>query len=128
MKNLPENVIFIIYSFACEKPSKKLLNDIEQRYINKKIEDFNISVTDKWHYHNEEFYNNYGHWESGIGLQDYINQTMDTNTLLQWIDIFKNCKCCVRHSRDIKNKNCCRCTCPCRHYGRTIYRVLVNRP
>lgn len=130
---LPHDIIMLIGNFAAYRLTNNDLCEIKHKYADITLKRYNKNFRDKWIDYNYTY-------DFEIDLDDYLyNYT--TKTQLEFIlDGFIKCECCQRHSYSGKVRNIPKnesndiichytnkqCSCPCRHNGRVILRILEN--
>ena len=136
---LPYNIIIIIGEYAAYRLNKDDLIEIKHKYADITLKRFNKNIINNWLDYNYEMRkaNNY---DNTINFGEYL-YNFTTKTQLEYIlDGFISCECCQRHSyngniRKITKKESNNiinsytnksCSCPCRHNGRFILRILEN--
>ena len=129
MNRLPDHILYLINCYAGEKHSIEILEDIQYKYVDKKIDTFDKISEDfmLYRYYVDDL----------ISFSDYLTIIMKKEEKNEYLYHFSNCNCCLRHSVSgkirKKKKQCSThftsnnkiCDCKCRHFRRFIERSFI---
>jgi hypothetical protein len=137
LSHLPDNVIYLIYVYSAHKPPI-CPHKIQQAFVNKKLKQFDKEVYDEYLNTKNDYNTCHNNYYYGLSMTEYIYDTIPNHIISDYLQAFVQCRCCARHvpydstdqvnylqSRTDSGTNVCKC--PCRHNGRMLFDVYVNR-
>ena len=133
MFDLPDNVIYLINEYSATRFSQSLLSDILHIQSDNALKYFEKNIVSSWYeLRTTAIEHNY------ISFDEFIHITLQKHEIEYFVDCFKHCECCHRHSfsglvrKDKKPESSVficeysnkKCTCSCRHHRRRLQNIL----